>query len=393
MWDRQRVHQITATRTSGTDSLDTYLQILGVDGALINISSATSHGFSGRMNDRDSRPPPNKDTDHALKIGMPLGSYSGGFSDGEGLLPNDMVLDLTFTDGLCRITGIRGKNLTLLPFRLFYTHVPYSPESPDVAVDDANANGAIEWIEYDPVLGAMNNMLHSPKASTHTSRNAKGKENHGGFFSAFYDAVKPRVNDAESGSAKHLMLDDSISERMAEVKERHKKMNADRQAQLEAAQQRNKEQQLSDLKKARWAEQDKRRREAEAEEKRKREENWRNQLHPGVDGLEKKYLELRARDIERKAILAALGDQGKGCPACGFVMMKDGGGDDMMCGCEAKAAGGTIEKALAGGGCGLGFKWSNLQILNNDYGSPGNPANDRQWKFDPKYDPYSIRVG
>jgi hypothetical protein len=39
-------------------------------------------------------------------------------------------------------------------------------------------------------------------------------------------------------------------------------------------------------------------------------------------------------DKERKMILAILGPQGGQCPACGFVMERQGGDTTMMCGCE-----------------------------------------------------------
>ena len=42
----------------------------------------------------------------------------------------------------------------------------------------------------------------------------------------------------------------------------------------------------------------------------------------------------------------------KACPACGMLLEKISGDNQMMCGCEAKPAGGTYRKALAGGGCG-----------------------------------------
>ena len=37
------------------------------------------------------------------------------------------------------------------------------------------------------------------------------------------------------------------------------------------------------------------------------------------------------------------------CPACNIIIEKIGGDDNMMCGCEARAAGGNMKKALAGG--------------------------------------------
>jgi hypothetical protein len=82
---------------------------------------------------------------------------------------------------------------------------------------------------------------------------------------------------------------------------------------------------------------------------------------------------------ERKGILAALGDQGCECPACGMIIVKNGGDDNLMCGCEAEAAGGTMAKALAGGGCGLKFNFRSKQPIGN--GAPGKPANNRQWRF------------
>ena len=38
------------------------------------------------------------------------------------------------------------------------------------------------------------------------------------------------------------------------------------------------------------------------------------------------------------------------CPACGMLLEKIDGDEKMMCGCEARAAGGTTDKALRGGG-------------------------------------------
>ena len=53
----------------------------------------------------------------------------------------------------------------------------------------------------------------------------------------------------------------------------------------------------------------------------------------------------------------------------------------MMCGCEAKPAGGTYRKALAGGGCGHMFDFATLRPLG--CGAPGEPANERQGRFGP----------
>ena len=44
------------------------------------------------------------------------------------------------------------------------------------------------------------------------------------------------------------------------------------------------------------------------------------------------------------------------CPACGILTQKIDGDDEVMCGCEARPAGGTYEKALEGGGC--GYIWN-----------------------------------
>jgi len=41
-------------------------------------------------------------------------------------------------------------------------------------------------------------------------------------------------------------------------------------------------------------------------------------------------------DKERKMILGILGPQGAQCPACGFVMERQGGDTTMMCGCEVR---------------------------------------------------------
>ena len=67
----------------------------------------------------------------------------------------------------------------------------------------------------------------------------------------------------------------------------------------------------------------------------------------------------------------------------------------MMCGCEAKPAGGTMEKALRGGGCGHQFDFRNGNPLGE--GKMGEPVNERQWKFIPRNqranpDRYLIRM-
>ena len=79
-------------------------------------------------------------------------------------------------------------------------------------------------------------------------------------------------------------------------------------------------------------------------------------------------------------IMAALGIECKGCPACNMLVTKEGGDDTMMCGCEARPAGGTMEKALRQGGCGHEFNFKTLKALG-DSGKPGAPKNDRQQNF------------
>ena len=69
----------------------------------------------------------------------------------------------------------------------------------------------------------------------------------------------------------------------------------------------------------------------------------------------------------------------KACPACGILLEKVSGDSSMMCGCEARAAGGTTEKAIAGGGCGHEFDFDTLAPIA--YGRPGNPAHPRQRRF------------
>ena len=69
----------------------------------------------------------------------------------------------------------------------------------------------------------------------------------------------------------------------------------------------------------------------------------------------------------------------KACPACGMLMEKVSGDNSMMCGCEARAAGGTFEKAWAAGGCGHEFNFATLAPLGT--GAPGQPHNERQLRF------------
>ena len=51
-------------------------------------------------------------------------------------------------------------------------------------------------------------------------------------------------------------------------------------------------------------------------------------------------------------------------------MQREGGDDTMMCGCEARPAGGTMAKALVGGGCGHEFDFRTLEPLGQ--GRPGH---------------------
>ena len=48
------------------------------------------------------------------------------------------------------------------------------------------------------------------------------------------------------------------------------------------------------------------------------------------------------------------------CPACDIIIEKISGDNKMMCGCESRAAGGTLEKAIQGGGCGHEFDFETL---------------------------------
>jgi hypothetical protein len=69
----------------------------------------------------------------------------------------------------------------------------------------------------------------------------------------------------------------------------------------------------------------------------------------------------------------------KRCPACGILIEKVDGNEEVMCGCEAKPAGGTYEKALKGGGCGHMFNFVTLAPMG--VGKAGEPANERQVHF------------
>ena len=74
-----------------------------------------------------------------------------------------------------------------------------------------------------------------------------------------------------------------------------------------------------------------------------------------------------------------LPDNIKACPACGLLMEKISGDDTMMCGCEARPAGGTFAKAWAAGGCGHEFNFQTGAPIG--VGKPGEPANERQVFF------------
>ena len=121
---------------------------------------------------------------------------------------------------------------------------------------------------------------------------------------------------------------------------------------------------------------------------------WKRDAQKAARAAHDRLLQEREREINRARrltapadydeatilmIIEAMGGNACQCPACGMVISKEGGDDQVMCGCEAQPAGGTLEKAFAGGGCGHQFNYSTLQPLG--IGKPGEPANDRQWKF------------
>eukprot|EP00605_Chrysophyceae_sp_TOSAG23-4_P002904 GSChrysophyteH1.ASY1.ANO1.3199.1 assembled CDS len=94
-----------------------------------------------------------------------------------------------------------------------------------------------------------------------------------------------------------------------------------------------------------------------------------------------------AVDKERQELCIMMQGALAQCPACGFPIEKISGDDTMMCGCEARPAGGTLEKALASGGCGHEFHFATGAPLGT--GAPYDPANDRQWKFMPFYQQFA----
>ena len=69
-----------------------------------------------------------------------------------------------------------------------------------------------------------------------------------------------------------------------------------------------------------------------------------------------------------------MGGRVKGCPGCGNLVEKVGGDHHVMCGCEAKPAGGALAEALAGGGCSHEWSWKDGRPLGG--GRPGHPIND-----------------
>ena len=95
--------------------------------------------------------------------------------------------------------------------------------------------------------------------------------------------------------------------------------------------------------------------------------------------LEERRMAYQLIAEERAMIMQTLGDTCCECPACGTLIVKNGGDDNLMCGCEAKAAGGTMAKALAGGGCGHEWSWKDGRPLGG--GRPGHPINERQVYF------------
>lgn len=74
---------------------------------------------------------------------------------------------------------------------------------------------------------------------------------------------------------------------------------------------------------------------------------------------------------------------GKECPACGQFIEKNAGCHVMMCGTHAHGDMATVLRL--GTGCGHEFDWNTMAPLRN--GTPGHPANDKQVRFRPGYDP------
>ena len=69
----------------------------------------------------------------------------------------------------------------------------------------------------------------------------------------------------------------------------------------------------------------------------------------------------------------------KQSPCCGILVQRISGSAEMMCGCEAKPAGGNLFKALRGGGCGHEWNWDTLAAIA--FGAPGAPAHPRQSNY------------
>ena len=55
---------------------------------------------------------------------------------------------------------------------------------------------------------------------------------------------------------------------------------------------------------------------------------------------------LQIEDAERRELLQALGNEATQCPACGFVIIKNGGDDQMMCGCRIPLEGGFCQDVI-----------------------------------------------
>jgi hypothetical protein len=89
------------------------------------------------------------------------------------------------------------------------------------------------------------------------------------------------------------------------------------------------------------------------------------------------------REMQNHELKVIMGNMLVQCPACGFLIEKAEGDDSMMCGCEARPAGGTLEKAFLSGGCGHEFHYRTLAAQGT--GAQDDPANNRQWKFTVSY--------
>ncbi len=90
---------------------------------------------------------------------------------------------------------------------------------------------------------------------------------------------------------------------------------------------------------------------------------------------------------ENAALVANIG---KKCPVCGLFIQKDEGCDYMMCGDKSH---GCLADALRNGGCGISFKWEDLQVVDDPCGyqdmdrtdkRAGRPLTARMLKDPPK---------